>query len=100
MSKRDTPCVNPYCVAHHSCKAGRQDSTARANVQSFGSLVKLVMQKLQGIRVLGKEGTTQAQVKSDCRTTKAKQTVSRWPLMLLFAYLLQHNVSVESVLGI
>lgn len=50
-------CVYPSCVAHHSCKASREDSTAGANVQSFGSLIKLVMQKLQGVSMLGKEGT-------------------------------------------
>lgn len=56
-SKRESVCVYPSCVAHHSCKASRQDSTAGANVQSFGSLIKLVMQKLQGVSMLGKEGT-------------------------------------------
>lgn len=64
-SKRESACVYPSCVAHHSCKASREDSTAGANVQSFGSLIKLVMQKLQGVSMLGKEGTQQ----NHCVTT-------------------------------
>ena len=36
-------CVYPSCVAHHSCEASGQDSTARADVQSFCSLVQLVV---------------------------------------------------------
>lgn len=65
------------CGAHHSSKARGQDSTAGADVQGFGSLVKLVMQKLQGISVLGKKEAPdrytallpiQPQVHSGCRT--------------------------------
>lgn len=74
-SKRERVCVYPSCVAHHSCKASREDSTARANVQSFGSLIKLVMQKLQGVSMLGKEGTQ----RNHCVTTPLAAGPP-WPL--------------------
>lgn len=44
----------PSRAAHHSCEADGQDSAARADVQSFGSLVQLVVKKLEGVGVLDK----------------------------------------------
>lgn len=72
--QRKTVYVYPSCVAHHSCKASRQDSTARANVQSFSSIIQLVVKKLQGIGMLGKEGTQE----DHCITTHLSAVHNQW----------------------
>lgn len=88
--QRKTVYVYPSCVAHHSCKASRQDSTARANVQSFSSIIQLVVKKLQGIGMLGKEGTQEdrcitthlSAVHSDCDTTSPSHQTGKHYLSL------------------